>query len=65
MNGSHGEKTPLLMRKDKMKGFKGTSEMLKNLEELRVWQKVYQQKTCDSLDSCLLAGGPETSWGTL
>ncbi len=74
MNGSHGEKTLRQMKTDKKKGFKGASEMPKNHGKLRVWQKVFQRKTCDPLDPCHRqassnprppAGRFEPSWRTL
>jgi hypothetical protein len=49
MNGLHGGKTPLLLKKDKRKGFKGAGEMPKICMELRVWQKGYQQKPYEPL----------------
>lgn len=60
MNGSHGEKPPFHTAKDRMRGFKGASDVIKNGKELMAWQKVYQQKTCDPVNPRLLAGEPET-----
>jgi hypothetical protein len=51
MNGFHGEKTPLLLKKDKKKGFKGAGEMLESYRGLRVWQKGHQPRAYEPLAS--------------
>ena len=49
MNGLHGGKTPLLLKKAKKKGFKGVGKMLNICRELRIWQRGYQQKPYEPL----------------
>jgi hypothetical protein len=51
MTGFHGEKTLLLLKRDKKKGFKGAGEMPNICRELIVSQKGYPQRAREPLAS--------------